>query len=98
MNQDPLARPARRVVLSDSTEAWVRPLTGGALAVGLFNRDEEAATVHVAWSRLTQEGGAWQAHDLWRGGLAADAASTGWQGTVPRHGVVFLRLERPSPP
>lgn len=98
VNQDPLARPARRVVLSDTTEAWVRPLTGGALAVGLFNRDEEAAALRVEWKELTPEGGAWRARDLWRGGLAAEAATTGWQGTVPRHGVVFLRLERNSPP
>ena len=94
VNQDPLASPARRVVLSDATEAWVRPLAGGAFAVGIFNRDEEAAMVHVEWKQLTQEGGAWQAHDLWRAGLADPATTQGWQGTVPRHGVVFLRLER----
>jgi hypothetical protein len=76
----------------------VRPLAGGAFAVGIFNRDEEAATVHAEWKQLTQEGGAWQAHDLWRGGLAGPAAAEDWQGIVPRHGVVFLRLERGSPP
>ncbi len=97
VNQDPLARPARRVVLSPTTEAWVRPLAGGAWGVGLFNRDEEAAPVQVAWPELTQEPGAWQAHDLWRGGAAAGAAAADWQGTVPRHGAVFLRLERPAP-
>ena len=98
VNQDPLARPARRVVLSETTEAWVRPLAGGAVAVGLFNRDEEAAEVHVAWSQLMSESGAWRAHDLWRGGPAGGATATGWSGTVPRHGVVFLRLERNVPP
>ncbi|MCX6944591.1 MAG: hypothetical protein NT173_07495, partial [Opitutales bacterium] len=89
--------PARRVVLSPTTEAWVRPLAGGAWGVGLFNRDEEAAPVQVAWPELTQEPGAWQAHDLWRGGATAGAAAADWQGTVPRHGAVFLRLERPAP-
>jgi len=93
VNQDPLGRPAQRVVLGEYTEAWIRPLAGGAFAVGLFNRDEEAAVVQVAWSRLLPGTGAWVAHDLWRGGEVVPAATQGWQGSVRRHGVVFLRLE-----
>lgn len=65
---------------------------------GAETRDEEPATVRVAWRQLTPEGGPWRAHDLWRGGLAAQAAAEDWQGTVPRHGFAFLRLERLSPP
>jgi len=94
LDRDPLARPARRVVLSDTLEAWVRPLADGAVAVGLFNRDEAAATVRVGWEQLGLERG-WQVRDLWRG-LPLEGAAAAWAGVVPRHGVQLFRLTRPG--
>ncbi len=94
VDQDPLGRPARRVVLSPTLEAWVRPLAGGAVAVGLFNRDEEPAAVELRWDDLGLAGD-WRAHDLWRG--TVDPGRRNWSGAVPRHGVEFLRLD-PFPP
>jgi len=95
VDQDPLGRPARRVVLGAALEAWVRPLAGGAVAVGLFNRDEEPAPVAVAWGQLGLPG-AWRVRDLWRGAASAATAAQ-WAGTIPRHGVEFFRLEPLSP-
>ena len=95
LDRDPLAQPARRVVLGDSLEAWVRPLAGGAVAVGVFNRDEEAATAQVDWNQLGLEG-RWKVRDLWRG-RQVESAAAGWSGDVPRHGVQLFRLERSVP-
>jgi alpha-galactosidase len=95
VNQDPLGRPARRVVLSETLEAWIRPLTGGVVAVGLSNRDEAAAIVNLEWSQLALPG-RWRSHDLWRG-LTAESPATGWQGSLARHDTAFLRLEPVSP-
>ena len=95
LDRDPLAQPARRVVLSDVQEAWVRPLAGGAVAVGLFNRDEAPAAAQVTWAQLGLPG-TWRVRDLWRGRwIPADAA--GWSGRVPRHGVELFRLEPAGP-
>ena len=39
VDQDPLGRPARRMFgVQPSAEVWVRELSGGNYAVGLFNR------------------------------------------------------------
>ena len=95
VNQDPLALPARRVVLSDTLEAWIRPLTGGAYAVGLSNRDETPATVQLAWTQLSLPG-QWRVQDLWRGQTTSEPAST-WQGALARHDTAFLRLEPVTP-
>ncbi len=94
VNQDPAGRPARRVVLDVGCEVWIRPLADGAVAVGIFNRDEEAATVTVPWSRLGLATPA-RVRDLWR--HAAAPGGPDWTGAVPRHGVEFLRLEPLSP-
>lgn len=95
VNQDPLGRPARRVVLSDTLEAWIRPLAGGAVAVGLCNRDEEAAAVQVTWNRLALPG-RWRVQNLWRGSVT-EASASGWSGALARHDTALLRLEPISP-
>ena len=91
IDRDLLARPARRVVLNDGQEAWVRELADGAMVVGLFNRDEEPAAVRVSWNRLALSG-TWRVRDLWRG-RPVEGAEAGWSGSVPRHGVALLRLD-----
>lgn len=95
VNQDPRGAPARRVVLTDTLEAWIRPLSDGAVAVGICNRDEVAVPAAVDWTQLDLPG-RWRAHDLWRG-IVAEAAATGWRGEISRHDTAFLRLEPLNP-
>jgi alpha-galactosidase len=90
VNQDALGKPAGRKTSDGWTEVWARPLEDGSMAVGLFNRGPEAATVAVNWSDLGLSGGhmvrdIWQQKDL---GAMTNRFST----TVPRHGVVFVRI------
>jgi alpha-galactosidase len=90
VNQDALGKPAGRKTSDGWTEVWARPLEDGSMAVGLFNRGPEAATVAVNWSDLGLSGGhmvrdIWQQKDL---GAMTNRFST----TVPRHGVVFVRV------
>lgn len=91
VNQDPLGRPARRVVLNDTQEVWLRPLINGAIGIGLCNRDEVTVTAQVAWSQLGLVGN-WRMLDIWRGTEIGHSA-TGWQGDLISHDTVFLRLE-----
>ena len=90
VNQDVLGKPAGRKSSDGWTEVWARPLEDGSLAVGLFNRGPEAATVGVKWADLGITGNrlvrdVWQQKDL---GRFADQ----YTATVPRHGVVFIRI------
>lgn len=90
VDQDPLGKAGDRVWQEGPLEAWARPLSGGAVAVGLFNQLESPThiTFHLADAGLH---GSVDARDLWAhrdlGVLQGDYTTV-----VPAHGVVMLRL------
>ncbi len=45
VDQDKLGKQGDRAMAWGMTEIWTKPLSGGALAAGLFNRDTEAHSV-----------------------------------------------------
>ena len=90
INQDPLGKPAGRIVKKGQTEVWARPLFDGTTAVGLFNLGSQEAKVKVAWADLKREGpqpvrDLWQHKDL---GPQADS----YEAAVPPHGTVLLKV------
>lgn len=90
VNQDPRGKQARRVAAADRLEVWARPLADGSLAVGLFNRTRDEATVTVNWSALGLTGPQ-PVRDLWLRqdqGIFDGAYST----EVSRHGAVMLKI------
>ncbi len=94
VDQDPLGRAAGRTTQNGRTEVWSRPLADGTIAVGLFNRDLVAQTMTVKWSDLGLAGSQpvrdlWQHKDL---GARRDAFTV----TVPRHGVVLVKVGAPK--
>jgi alpha-galactosidase len=93
VDQDPLGKAAARVWKDGRLEIWARPLSDGTTAVGLFNRGLGPATVTARWSDLGIRGrqpvrNLWLRKDL---GTFSDSFSA----TVPRHGVVFVKIGRP---
>ncbi|MCX6996969.1 MAG: alpha-galactosidase, partial [Kiritimatiellaeota bacterium] len=67
LNQDPLGKPADRIGKDGDREVWARPLADGSMAVGLLNRDAQAAhKIKVQWSDLGLRGGQ-AVRDLWKG-------------------------------
>ncbi len=94
VNQDPLGKPAARRTQGGRLEVWSRPLWDGTLAVGLFNRGQEATKVTARWSDLGVQGSQpvrdlWQQKDL---GVFRDSFSA----SVPQHGAVLVKIGRPS--
>jgi alpha-galactosidase len=92
VDQDPLGKQAARVSANGHLEVWAKELEDGSRAVGLFNRGEEVAKVEVQWSTLGLKG-KHAVRDLWRQknlGRFAD----GFSASVPRHGVVLIRVQR----
>ena len=90
INQDPLGKPAGRVLKNGQTEVWARPLFDGSKAVGLFNRGNQAATVKVAWSDLGCQGPL-AVRDLWQHKDQGEQAD-GYEATVPPHGTVLVKV------
>jgi alpha-galactosidase len=92
IDQDPLGKQGDRVTAVGPVEIWSKPLKGGDLAIGLFNRDDSALPITLKLSDVGFSGGAnvrdiWQAKDL--GKLKGS-----YTANVPKHGVVLLRLSK----
>jgi alpha-galactosidase len=94
VNQDVLGRPAGRLTSDGWVDVWARPLSDGTMAVGLFNRSPEAATVTAKFPDLGISGSQ-PVRDLW---LQKDLGrfSNAFSATVPRHGVVLVKIGRPK--
>lgn len=93
VNQDKAGKQGRRVAKSGEQEVWARPLTGGAQAIGLFNRGGEAAKVTVKWADLGMKTAPGHVRDLWaHRDLKAKGAE--YVAEVPAHGVLMLRASK----
>lgn len=92
VNQDSLGAQGQRVLRDKSTEIWIKPLSGGSMAVALFNRGSARTKIIVPWEKLGI-GGPLRLRDLWRHADMAPTAA-GKQLVLPGHGSVLLRVER----
>ena len=92
VDQDSLGKQGDRVYTEGPIEVWSRPLTDGALAVGVFNRHQKALTAHVDFTKLGFNGGV-QARDLWQHKDLGILPSL-YNVEIPAHGVLMLRLTR----
>jgi alpha-galactosidase len=94
VNQDPLGRQGDRSYAIGPLEVWSKPLSGGAVAVALFNRLESPTGMTLNLARIGWHGPA-AARDLWShkdlGVLNGD-----YSANVPGHGVIMLRLSKPT--
>jgi len=90
VDQDPLGKEATTVAQEGDTRVYGKDLADRSKAVGLFNLGEGDVTVKVNWSDLGLKGRK-HVRDLWRQkdlGKFRDS----FQATVPRHGVVLIRV------
>ncbi len=90
VDQDPLGKPGRRVWQGDDLEVWAKDLEDGSKAAGLFNRGEMESNVTAKWADLGLKGNQ-LVRDLWRQ-KELGSFSSEFKATVPRHGVVLVRI------
>ncbi len=92
IDQDPLGRQGDRLYQSGDLDVWTRPLSGGRVAVGLFNRSWSLRDVSVDLGQIGFASGAsvrnvWKQSDLGhRSGLYTE--------TLPKHGASLLIVSR----
>lgn len=92
VDQDPDGKPVKRISPEEASAViTVRPLHGGAYAVGLFNRDDKPQEIGVKWADL-EVGKPGKIRDLWKHEDVKPAGKDGYAATVPPHGVVLLRV------
>jgi alpha-galactosidase len=93
IDQDPQFQPVTEFSHDGDIEVLLRPLSDGSVAVGLFNRGDYATTAKFARTNLPARftGTKLHARDLWKHeDIPIDAAA--FAATVPKHGVVMLRI------
>jgi hypothetical protein len=90
IDQDPLGKQARQVLVKDSVQVWVKDLDDGTKAVGIFNLKNDFRPVTLKWEEIGLNGkirvrDVWQQKDL---GVKDDAYTV----TVAPHGVNLIRI------
>ena len=93
VDQDRLGVQGHRVWKDGNREVWVKPLTGGARAILLFNRGEAPATIRATADQLGWPAGLRaKVRNLW---VHKDSAAWagGIEATVEPHGVAMYRIE-----
>jgi alpha-galactosidase len=91
VDQDKDGKQGRRISKSGDQEVWAKPLFGGAVAVGLFNRSSTPAEVTLKWSELGLAYVPTHARDLWaHSDLRVEGAQ--YSTTVPAHGIAMIRV------
>lgn len=93
VNQDPLGKGANQRIVSGKLEVWSRTLWDGTVAVGLFNRSLEKATIRADLSRLGYQSPQ-TVRDLW---LMKNVAGKHLviERTVPAHGAMLFKVGTP---
>ncbi|MEU4241856.1 glycoside hydrolase family 27 protein [Actinoplanes sp. NPDC026619] len=91
VDQDPLGRAATLVTAADGLNVLARPLSGGDVAVALFNETDSPATITTNLSAVGVAAGNHTRTDLWSGAATSSAGPI--EATVPAHGTVLYRID-----
>jgi alpha-galactosidase len=92
IDQDPLGKQGDRLSAVGPLEIWTKPMANGEIAIALFNRGELKQPMTINLKQLGF-GASATIRDVW---AATAVRATGglYTATVPKHGVVLLRVKR----
>jgi alpha-galactosidase len=90
IDQDVLGKQGDRLRAQGPHEVWTKPLSGGALAVALFNRGEDMEPITISFAELGVQTPS-EIRNVWTGEKVKGVDGRITFG-VPRHGTVLLRL------
>ncbi len=89
LDQDPLGKAAMQTIRNNNYQVWVKELSDGNKAVGIFNTSETHQSVSISLRDLHLNG-SYKIRDLWR--QKDLGASDKINASVPPHGVLLLKL------
>jgi alpha-galactosidase len=92
VNQDALGRQGERLSSRDGIEIWTKPMQGGSLAVGVFNRTEADRTVKLTWADIGRNSSPKTVRDLWEH-RDLEPSGDGASARVLAHGVLMLLVK-----
>jgi alpha-galactosidase len=92
VDQDPLGKQGDRVSAVGPTEIWSKPLSNGALVVGLFNRADAPSPITLKLQDVGFDNNA-KLRDLWKGSEVTPKNGA-YTVTVPAYGAVLLKVSR----
>ena len=99
IDQDPYAKPLQVLSVEGKSEVLVRPLDGDAVAVAcsiVARNPPRSAFAGIACTLAPISAArAWQARDLWKH-QDLPVSGDSFTATVPKHGVVLLRVTADS--
>ncbi len=90
INQDPLGNQAVPVVKNNDSQIWMKKLSDGSIAVGIFNMTTEYKKFTANWSDLNIEGKQ-VVRDVWRQKDLGEFDSD-FESEVLPHGVVLIKI------
>jgi len=91
INQDPLGKQAVPVIKNGNIQVWVKELSDGTKAAGIFNLGKQAENFSLNLEQIGIKGNA-AVRDLWRQkdlGNKKDFVKV----SIPSHGVILLKLK-----
>ena len=87
-----VGRPLERNLWNTDGEIWYGQMKDGSWVIGLFNRDQAAATRSLELSKIGLTG-TWMAHDMWKHvdeGPVTDKV----EALIPMHGCKIIKLTK----
>jgi len=91
VDQDSLGKQGTRKRQEGDVEVWVKPLSNGAQAAGLFNRGDREAKITITAAELGIKG-KMKIRNLWT--HKNETKGDQFSAMVPSHGVVMLKISR----
>jgi len=93
VDQDPAGKQGKRIKQATQVEVWKKSLSGGAIALAIFNRGEAATKASFAWSDLGVSPPG-SLRDLWE--RREVPAGDQLEIEIEAHGVRMIRLPNPQ--
>ncbi len=90
INQDPLGKQARRLIVDGNIQVWVKELEDGSKAVGVFNLGDKDINYDLIASSLGYPA-ITKARDVWRQ-VDIPGITTSVQMYLPAHGVKLIKI------